>query len=78
MPGTSPVYRPRKPQNCQYTINVLKTIQPFGDFLGFNPHLHVLVSDGSDHKQNSPGYLYSETSILPFQMITVQDRLKGG
>ncbi|GAI01400.1 unnamed protein product [marine sediment metagenome] len=22
------------------------TIQTFGDFLGFNPHLHILVSDG--------------------------------
>ena len=22
------------------------TIQPFGDFLGFNPHLHILSTDG--------------------------------
>jgi hypothetical protein len=25
-------------------------IQTFGDFLGFNPHLHVLISDGCFHK----------------------------
>ncbi len=24
-------------------------IQTFGDFLGFHPHLHILVSDGSFH-----------------------------
>jgi len=23
-----------------------KKIQTFGDFLGFNPHTHVLISDG--------------------------------
>lgn len=26
-------------------------IQSFGDFLGFNPHLHVLVSDGCFYGQ---------------------------
>jgi hypothetical protein len=25
-------------------------IQTFGDFLGFNPHLHVLISDGCFHE----------------------------
>jgi len=25
-------------------------IQTFGDFLGFHPHLHILVSDGCFHK----------------------------
>jgi len=25
-------------------------IQSFGDFLGFNPHLHILISDGCFHK----------------------------
>ena len=25
-------------------------IQSFGDFLGFNPHLHVLISDGRFHE----------------------------
>ena len=34
-------------------------IQTFGDFLGFNPHLHVLISDGCFHKSGmltvSPG-----------------------
>jgi len=27
-------------------------IQTFGDFLGFNPHLHVLISDGCFHKSD--------------------------
>jgi predicted acyltransferase len=25
-------------------------IQAFGDFLGFNPHLHILISDGCFHE----------------------------
>jgi len=25
------------------------TIQTFGDLLGYNPHLHVLISDGCFH-----------------------------
>ncbi|MFC1816886.1 transposase [Thermodesulfobacteriota bacterium] len=25
-------------------------IQSFGDFLGFNPHLHILISDGCFHE----------------------------
>jgi hypothetical protein len=25
-------------------------IQTFGDFLGFNPHLHILISDGCFHE----------------------------
>lgn len=27
-------------------------IQTFGDFLGFNSHLHVLISDGSFHESD--------------------------
>jgi hypothetical protein len=40
-------------------------IQSFGDFLGFNPHLHILISDGCFHENGmfsiSP---YIDTDVL--------------
>jgi hypothetical protein len=40
-------------------------IQNFGDFLGFNPHLHVLISDGCFH-ENGMFYVTShiDTGLL--------------
>jgi hypothetical protein len=38
---TVPLSRPRNP-----IPGAVIAIQTFGDFLGFNPHCHVLVTDG--------------------------------
>jgi predicted acyltransferase len=31
-------------------LGAVIAIQAFGDFLGFNPHLHILISDGCFHE----------------------------
>ncbi len=36
--------------NISWHFHVNVAIQFFGDFLGFHPHLHILVSDGCFHK----------------------------
>jgi hypothetical protein len=31
------------------------SIQTFGDFLGFNPHCHIIISDGTFDEQGIKG-----------------------
>jgi hypothetical protein len=42
------------------------SIQTFGDFLGFNPHLHILVADGGF---NDNGTFYAAAADLDASMI---------
>ena len=64
-------------------------IQSFGDFLGFNPHLHVLISDGCfyvngmfmvapsfDTKDLEKIFRYKVFKVLLSKGIITQDLVK--
>ncbi|MAF32740.1 MAG: hypothetical protein CL941_02075 [Desulfobacter sp.] len=48
--------------------------QPFGDFLGFHPHVHILVSDGCFHK-NGMFFVSPAVDTKPLEQIPL---LKAG
>ena len=45
------LYFKKAVQGKKVVHGAIIAVQTFGDFLGFNPHLHVLISDGCFHKK---------------------------
>ena len=49
-------------------------IQTFGDFLGFNSHLHILISDGCFHQN---GMYIAKFNVRTISKMTIQKNYKG-